>query len=129
MRPSTKHVQKPLTTTELEMMNVVWRLGRCTVHQVIEELRPHRTLAYSSVSTMVRILEQKGFVSSEKEGRGHLYTPSISKETYQVRSLRHMVQHVFDGTPTLLVQRLVNSEQLNPADLERIRRSISKKNR
>ena len=129
MKSSTKHVQKPLTATELEMMNVIWRLGRCFIHQVIDELRPHRKLAYSSVSTIVRILEQKGFVSSEKEGRGHLYAPLISKETYQVRSLRHLVQHVFDGTPTLLVQRLVNSEQLDPAELDRIRLSISKKSR
>jgi predicted transcriptional regulator len=129
MRPSTKPIQKPLTATELEMMNVIWRLGRCSIHEVIDELRPQRKLAYSSVSTIVRILEQKGFVSSEKEGRGHLYAPLISKETYQVRSLRHLVQHVFDGTPTLLVQRLVNSEQLDPAELDRIRLAISKKSR
>lgn len=129
MRSSTKPSQKPLTATELEMMNVIWRLGRCSIHEVMEGLRPQRKLAYSSVSTIVRILEQKGFVGSEKEGRGHLYAPLISKETYQVRSLRHLVQHVFDGTPTLLVQRLVNSEQLDPAELDRIRLSISKKNR
>ncbi len=56
---------------------------------------------------MVRILEQKGYVRSRKEGRGHLYEPAIQKEAYQVASLQHLVSNVFDGTPTLLVQRLV----------------------
>jgi predicted transcriptional regulator len=129
MKKSEKSIQKPLTATELEMMNVIWLLGRCSVHQVIDALRPQRHLAYTSVSTILRILEQKGFLNSEKEGRGHLYAPIISKESYQVQSLQHLVRHVFDGTPTLLVQRLVSSEQIAPDELDRIRRSIPKKDR
>jgi predicted transcriptional regulator len=129
MKRSTKSIEKPLTATELEMMNVVWKLGRCSVHQVIDTLKPQRQLAYTSVSTILRILEQKGFPNSEKEGRGHLYAPSVSKEAYQVQSLQHLVRHVFDGTPTLLVQRLVSSEQLDPEELDRIGRSIPKKDR
>jgi predicted transcriptional regulator len=128
-RTGTKPVQKPLTATELEMMNVIWRLAPCSVHQVVEALQPQRQLAYTSVSTIVRILEQKGFVRSQKEGRGHLYEPVISKEDYQVKSLQHLVSNVFDGTPTLLVQRLVDSEQLDPEELDRIRRALRKKER
>jgi predicted transcriptional regulator len=128
-KSSSKPVQKPLTATELEMMNVMWRLAPCSVHQVVEALLPRRELAYTSVSTIVRILEQKGYVRSRKEGRGHLYEPTISKEAYQVASLQHLVSNVFDGTPTLLVQRLVDSEQLEPEELDRIRRAIRKKDR
>jgi len=124
-----KQIQKPLTATELEMMNVIWRIAPCSVHQVVEALLPQRQLAYTSVSTIVRILEQKGYVRSQKEGRGHLYEPAISKETYQVASLQHLVSNVFDGTPTLLVQRLVDSEQLGPEELDRIRRALRKKER
>jgi predicted transcriptional regulator len=124
-----KQIQKPLTATELEMMNVIWRIAPCPVSQVVEALRPHRELAYTSVSTIVRILEQKGYVRSRKEGRGHLYEPTISKEAYQVTSLQHLVSNVFDGTPTLLVQRLVDSEQLDPEELDRIRRALRKKER
>jgi predicted transcriptional regulator len=124
-----KQIEKPLTATELEMMNVIWRLAPCSVHQVVEALQPQRQLAYTSVSTIVRILEQKGFVRSQKEGRGHLYEPVISKEDYQVKSLQHLVSNVFDGTPTLLVQRLVDSEQLDPEELDRIRRALRKKER
>jgi predicted transcriptional regulator len=111
------------------MMNVLWRIGPASVHQVVEALLPQRQLAYTSVSTMVRILEQKGYVRSRKEGRGHLYEPAIQKEAYQVASLQHLVSNVFDGTPTLLVQRLVDSEQLDAEQLDAIRRALKKKDR
>jgi predicted transcriptional regulator len=124
-----KRIEKPLTATELEMMNVIWRLAPCSVHAIVEALRPQRELAYTSVSTIVRILEQKGYVSSQKEGRGHLYAPTVSKESYQAMSLRHMVSNVFDGTPSLLVQRLLDAERLSADELERIRALLRKKER
>jgi predicted transcriptional regulator len=128
-KSARKSIEKPLTATELEMMNVLWRIAPATVHQVVEALLPQRQLAYTSVSTIVRILEQKGYVRSRKEGRGHLYEPTIQKEAYQVASLQHLVSNVFDGTPTLLVQRLVDSEQLGPEQLDEIRRALKKKER
>jgi predicted transcriptional regulator len=129
MAKKSKAIEKPLTATELEMMNVLWRIGSASVHQVVEALLPQRQLAYTSVSTIVRILEQKGYVRSRKEGRGHLYEPTIQKEAYQVASLQHLVSNVFDGTPTLLVQRLVDSEQIDPQQLDEIRRALKKKER
>ena len=128
-KSGSKSIEKPLTATELEMMNVLWRIAPASVHQVIEALHPQRQLAYTSVSTMVRILEQKGYVRSRKEGRGHLYEPTMQKEAYQIASLQHLVSNVFDGTPTLLVQRLVDSEQLDPEALDEIRRALRKKER
>jgi predicted transcriptional regulator len=119
-----KRPEKPLTATELEMMNVIWRLGPCSVHQVVEALRPNRELAYTSVSTIVRILEQKGYVTSLKAGRGHVYEAAIDKETYQAKSLERLVSNVFDGTPTLLVQRLLDSNQLSIEELERLRKMV-----
>jgi len=118
---------KPLTATELEMMNVIWRIGPCTVAQIIEQLGPERELAYTSVSTIVRILEQKGFVTSEKAGRGHQYSAAFAKDAYQAMSLKHLVSHVFDGTPTLLVQRLLDSDALTDEDLAKIRALLRKK--
>lgn len=112
---------RPLTATELEMMNVIWRIGPCSVHQVVEALRPQRELAYTSVSTIIRILEQKRFVVSIKEGRGHLYQAAVSKQAYQATSLARLVSSVFDGAPTLLVQRLLDSKQLTAEELENIR--------
>jgi BlaI family transcriptional regulator, penicillinase repressor len=118
---------RPLTSTELEMMNVIWRLGACTVSQVQAALSPERELAYTSISTIVRILEQKGFVKSEKAGRGHLYSATMSKEEYQGLSLQHLVNKVFDDTPSLLVQRLLDSGRLTEKELAEIRSLLRKK--
>ena len=124
---STQPIEKPLTATELEMMNVIWRIGPCSVLQVVEQLRPERELAYTSVSTIVRILEQKGYVVSSKEGRGHLYEAAVSKEDYQRSTVQRMVTSVFDNTPALLVRRLLDTESLSSDDLAQIRALLRKK--
>lgn len=118
---------KPLTAAELEMMNVIWRLGPCSVTQVLEVLSPTRQLAYTSVSTIIRILEQKGYVRSERVGRGHLYSAVIAKDEYQGMTLRHIVKNVFEGEPTLLVQRLLDSDALTSEELTHIKSLLSKK--
>jgi predicted transcriptional regulator len=120
-------IEKPLTATELEMMNVIWRIGPCSVLQIVEQLRPERELAYTSVSTMVRILEQKGYVTSSREGRGHLYEAAVSKEEYQRSTVRRMVTSVFDNAPALLVRRLLDTESLTSDDLAEIRALLRKK--
>jgi BlaI family transcriptional regulator, penicillinase repressor len=122
-----KAALKPLTATELEMMNVIWRIGPCSVAQIIEQLGPQRELAYTSVSTIVRILEQKGVVLSEKAGRGHVYSATLAKDAYQAMSLKNLVSNVFDGAPSLLVQRLLDSETLTDEDLAQIRALLRKK--
>lgn len=124
---SAQPIEKSLTATELEMMNVIWRIGPCSVVQIVEQLRPERELAYTSVSTIVRILEQKGFVTSSKEGRGHSYAAAVSKEDYQRRAVRRMVTSVFDDTPALLVRRLLDTESLSADDLAQIRALLRKK--
>jgi len=120
---------KPLTAAELEMMTVIWRIGPCTVAQILEQLQPTRELAYTSVSTIVRILEQKGYVTSVREGRGHVYAAAISKEAYQARSLKHLLNNVFDGTPSLLVRHLLDSEALSPEEITEIKSLLRKRDR
>ena len=95
--------------------------------QVQDDLRPERELAYSSVSTIIRILEQKGFVTSSKAGRGHLYSAAMAKRDYQTLSLEHVVKQVFDDTPSLLVQRLLDSKSLTEKELAEIRALLRKK--
>jgi predicted transcriptional regulator len=109
------------------MMNVIWRLGPCSVAQVVESLSPARELAYTSVSTIVRILEQKGYVTSERAGRGHLYSAAVAKDSYQAMTLRHLVNNVFEGTPSLLVQRLLDSDGLTDDDLTHIKALLRKR--
>lgn len=129
MKAKRSHVTplKPLTAAELEMMNVIWRLGPCSVAQVVEALSATRDLAYTSVSTIVRILEQKGYVTSERVGRGHLYSSAVAKDAYQAMTLQHIVNNVFEGTPTLLVQRLLDSDALSDEELTQIKSLLRKK--
>ena len=110
-----------LTEVELELMTLLWRLGEGTVTEVQGALPAARKLAYTSVSTMLRILEQKGIVTSRKAGRGHVYLPRLAKAEYEAASLKHLVQNVFDGTPSSLVRRLVEQDDLSAEELGEIR--------
>jgi predicted transcriptional regulator len=109
-----------LTDVELELMNIVWRLKEGTVHEILAHLQKDRELAYTSVSTILRILEQKRILKTRKEGRGHIYIPIVTKEEYERITLNHIVESVFDGTPSTLVYRLIEEHKITPDELESI---------
>jgi predicted transcriptional regulator len=127
MRKNKDREIKLLTDTELELMTHLWRLKEGTVNDVMAELPSTRKLAYTSVSTILRILEQKEFVGAKKEGRGHTYYPLLSKEEYETLSLKHLVTTVFDNTPTSLVKRLIETEDLSEDEVNQIHSLINKK--
>src|SRR3954470_10343370 len=118
---------RTLTEVELELMTILWRLGEGTVNDVIAGLPPDRPLAYTSVSTVLRILEKKGVLGSRKQGRGHVYLPLVSKAQYESFSVRDLIARVFDGTPGALVRCLVDSKALSPEDLAALRRVLDRK--
>lgn len=118
---------KPLTEVELEMMTILWKIEPCTVAQMLEKLPTDRPLAYTSVATIVRILEQKGFLKSQKENRYHIYSALVSKEEYEKTSLAHMIENVFDGNPSLLVKRLLGDTKLKQKNLDEIKKYIKEK--
>lgn len=117
--------EKLLTEVELELMNILWSLGEGSVNQVIEQLPPDRDLAYTSVSTILRILEQKKILKTRKEGRGHIYTPILLRDEFEARTVRHVVEKVFAGTPVSLVRQLLNSGELTASELAEIQKMIS----
>ena len=117
---------KQLTDVELELMTILWHIGEGTVNQVITELSPQRELAYTSVSTILRILEQKKVVKTRKEGRGHVYIPLLMKSEYESQTVRHVVDHVFAGTPVTLVKRLLDTLNLTEKELQDIKQLIKK---
>jgi predicted transcriptional regulator len=122
MTPRGTPTRKPLLTSfELELMTILWRLGEGSVTDVLVKLPTQPPPAYTTVSTMLRILEAKGVVRARKEGRGHVYVPRVAKEEYEERALDHMIHRVFDGAPLALVRRLVESERLSPQDRRAIR--------
>ncbi|MEO0917981.1 MAG: BlaI/MecI/CopY family transcriptional regulator [Pseudomonadota bacterium] len=116
-----------LTEVELEFMNELWALGEGTVRDVLQRLPEDRNLAYTSGATILRILEQKEFVTSRKEGKSHVYVPALPKDAYQTRSLKHLSAKLFDGTPASLVAALVNDGELTEEALGQIRALVDRR--
>ena len=119
--------KKLLTETELELMNLLWQLGEGSVRDVIAALPEDRKLAYTSVSTMLRILEQKGVLDTRKVGRGHIYRPLLAREDYQARSVNHLLDKVFDGASSQLVRRLLDTRNLSEAELKAIQAMLDER--
>jgi predicted transcriptional regulator len=120
----TKAPEKLLTETELELMSILWKLGQGTVNDVLVHLPQERKLAYTSVSTILRILEQKHVLKSRKEGRGHIYIPITKKDDYEAKTVRHVLEKVFDGTPVALVRQLLNTTSLSESEIDEIKRLL-----
>lgn len=116
-----------LTEVELEFMNELWALGEGSVRDVLDQLPSERNLAYTSGATILRILEEKGFVESRKIGKTLIYAPLLSKDKYQTRSLQNLSRTLFDDTPATLVARLVDDAGLTEADLEDIRALVERR--
>jgi len=100
-----------LTDAELELMQLLWRHGPATARATLEHLPDGR--AYTTVSTILRILVDKGFAQAEPAGRAHVYRPLITRRDYQVRKLRAVVDGLFDGSPLDLVRQLVRSDEMS----------------
>lgn len=116
-----------LTEVELEFMNELWAIGEGSVRDVLDRLPPERKLAYTSGATILRILDEKGFVTSRKESKTLIYTPLLEKDKYQARSLQNLSRTLFDDTPANLVARLVDDDGLTEADLEEIRALVERR--
>lgn len=124
---SKKKKTKFLTEVELEFMSKLWELGTATVREVQDALAPARKLAYTSAATILRILEQKDFVTSTKQGKTFIYQATLSKDAYQSRSLKNLSEKLFDNAPATLVARLVDDDDLSQEALDEIRALIDKR--
>lgn len=113
-----------LTDAELEIMHVVWELGGGTVRQVHAHLNNRRTLAYTTVMTMMGILTEKGHLTRVKEGRAYLYEPVRDKSQVISGMVDDFVGKVFEGAARPLVLSLVNDRKISKKDLEEIARLI-----
>jgi BlaI family penicillinase repressor len=113
-----------LTNAELEIMHVVWELDGATVREVHERLNQRRTLAYTTVMTMMNILEEKGHLTRHKQGRAYRYEPVRPKSQVISGMVDDFVGKVFDGSARPLVLGLVKDRKLSEKDLEEIARLI-----
>ena len=114
-----------LTQRELDIMSVLWDLGEATVTEVRERVDPD--LAYTSVSTMIRTLEMKGYVSHRRgEGKTHVYFPVIDAETAGESALGRVLDKIYGGSPIKLLAHLMEKRRLSEKELARMRDLLKK---
>ncbi len=117
---------KQLTKAEEEIMQLLWDKGTSNVAGLIDAM-PQPKPAYNTVSTIIRILESKEFVGHQKQGRGHVYHPKVSKEAYSNATMQKMMNNYFDGSFKSMVSFFVKKNDLDIKELESILREINKK--
>ncbi len=113
------------TARELDLMAVLWDMGSGTVTEVRDRLADD--LAYTTVLTILRTLEEKGHVGHESEGRAHRYHPLVEREQAQESALDRITQKLFSGSTELLLTHLVSDRDLSDAEAERLRELLSER--
>lgn len=116
---------KQLTKAEEDIMQILWNLKEANVAAIIEEF-PDPKPAYNTVSTIVRILENKDFVGYRKKGRGHIYFPIVTKEAYSKQSLKILRDGYFQGSFKSMVSFFMKNNDMDVADLEAILAELNK---
>ena len=117
---------KRLTPLETLIMNVLWDESPVAVKQVQERLTAVKPMAYNTVLTIMRILREKGFVVSEREGRSDLYRPMVTREDMGRRSLGEVIDSFFSGSAEALVSQLLDGQSLTDEELAAIRAELDK---
>jgi len=113
-----------LTDGEARVMAVLWGLNSATVAQVVTQLQAQYRLTYSTVQTTLRILEQKGYVAHEKVARAFVFRPLVDERQARRRALRHLIGRLFNGSPSLLVSNVLDDDDIDPAELARLKKLI-----
>ncbi len=113
-----------LTDAELRLMDVIWTLGSANTTDVLKALPGDDQLAYTTVLTTLRILEDKGYLRHTKDGKSFVYHPLVDRASVRQSALRHLVSRFFQNSPELLVSNLIADEQLSPKDLQRLKKMI-----
>ncbi len=123
----TKQKTIQLTPLEEELMMILWQNGPGTVHDVMQHLSAVRKLAYTSVSTILRILEKKNIVTTKKNGRSHIYIPKISVTTYTNNALDKLITQSFAGKPLALANYLIDNYELTASEADELETLIKEK--
>jgi predicted transcriptional regulator len=114
-----------LTDHELRLMEVLWRRERATVADVVESLAPP-PLAYSTVLTTLRTLEQKGYIVHEEDGRAYVYRPLVARDEAAKSATRHLLDRFFGSSPGALAVTLLDDTQLTDDDVAKIQRLLAR---
>ena len=114
-----------LTEAELRLMKILWERGESGVADLVAAMPEGEPLAYTSVLTTIRILENKGYVRHRQEGRAFLYTPCIVEQEAGRSEVRHMMQRFFGNSRERLLLSLLGDDTIDPAELQRLKALIA----
>lgn len=106
---------------EMEILKVLWELGPASVRDVCERMCPNNELAFNTVQTLLRIMDEKGLVSHKAQGRTFIYTPRYSRQ----RAASRFLEHVFDGAIDQLVLSMISTANPNPEELRQIEKIVA----
>jgi BlaI family penicillinase repressor len=109
-----------LTEGEQRIMEVLWKRGEASVQQVADVLGESEPVAYTTVLTMLRILHDKGFVGYRKEGKAHVYVPSMTRDDARSTALQQLIKRFFDGSPAALAQHLFRDSDIDLPEIEKL---------
>ena len=116
-----------LTDAELRLMEIVWEKGAATVGEVVDAVNADTPLAYSTVLTTLRILENKGYLRHTKDGRAFVYRPVVRRNKAQESAIKHLLRRFFQDSPELLVLNLLERKKITPEQLNRMRKRLEEK--
>ena len=111
-----------LTNAEHRIMEVIWARGSATVADVVEALKGED--AYTTILTLMRILKEKGYLSSRKEGRAFVFVPKVDRDTVAKKAVNQLLSKFFAGSPSELVLSFLREEELTPEELDAIKQKI-----
>ena len=113
-----------LTDGELRLMNVLWTLERATVSEVVTALPAQGRPAYNSVLTILRILERKGYLRHETQGRAFVYIPTVDRDGARRSAIQRLVSQLFDNSPSSLLLNILENASVDDATLSELRRKL-----
>ncbi len=113
-----------LTEAELKIMEVIWKAGEGTVNDVLQSHSGDRKLAYNTILTTMRILEEKKYLTRIKRGRAHVYQPAVNRSQARGSAIRHVLRNFFDNSPEALMVSLLKNEDLTSDEKERLQELI-----
>jgi predicted transcriptional regulator len=115
-----------LTDAEAQVMAVLWRLQTASVGDVVAAINERRAVTYSTVQTILRILETKGYVTHDKVVRAFVYRAVVDERQARRRALRHLASRLFEGSPSLLVLNVLEDEEIDPGEREQLKKLIER---
>ena len=117
---------RAMSPAETEILRWVWQLGAATVQQIHKALPARRKVAYKTVQTLLRRLEEKGYLTHQTEGKAHVFRPAVKREAVVKRTVLDFLDRLFGGDPRPLMQFLAEDGRIDAEDIEELKRLIDK---